>query len=80
MSGKVRPDFTQRSSASSYSGTCHLPTPCSPISRTKASAFASSSASWVVHAPPARKPDGAKKTLDPASFPSTAVLSRSASP
>ena len=68
MSGKSASDFTQRSSASSYSGTCHLPTPASPISRMKASAAAISSASCAVHEPPARRLEGAKKTLNPGPY------------
>ena len=36
ISGKSAGDFTQRSSASSYSGTCHRPTPATPTKRMKA--------------------------------------------
>ena len=39
MSGNVRPDLTHLSSASSYSGICHLPMPAGPMSRTKAVCF-----------------------------------------
>jgi hypothetical protein len=39
MSGNVHPEFTHLSSASSYSGTCHLPMPAAPISRIKGVRF-----------------------------------------
>jgi len=79
ISGKSAGDFTQRSSASSYSGTCHCPTPASPTKRMKAFASAISWASWTDHDPPARKFVGAKNTRVVESLRSMAALSRSAS-
>ena len=79
MSGNSVADFTHLSSASSYSGTCHLPMPASPTSRMKAVASAISWASCADQEPPARKCVGAKNTREAESLRSMAALSRSAS-
>ena len=62
MSGNFLPEFTHLSSASSYSGTCHLPMPAAPISRMKAVASAISCASCADQEPPARRCVGAKNS------------------